>query len=129
MTMATSPTSGLSYSSVLEAISKWAAKHSNELTRADLNALKEVERRLQRMDTALQRMLSINENLCKKTLPEAHLDQASDVLSIRVPGSTETMKLKLNRADPNVPIGFDASAGVNAFTAGHASEGETQETS
>lgn len=116
MTNALVPTVELSFSPVLARISSWASSRDAALTAAHKDVVNEIVRRIQRLHTDLNRLLTINAELCGMELSEVQFDPATDTLSIRVDDATNSLRLR--RADPAVPIQMKQTVAVRAYHAG-----------
>jgi hypothetical protein len=116
MTASPAQVTAPSYIYVLTYISTWASTRDALLSSENRDAIKEILRRLERLESSLRRLLAINAELSSTQLPEFRFDPTTDTISIRMGEATRS--LKLNRADPNVPIRPVQSTAIAAYRAG-----------
>src|SRR5215467_940345 len=116
MTTSFVPPPGPSYESVLRQISTWVLARDAVLSPLNRDALKEIIRRIQRLDTDLNRLLEINAEFCSTNLPEFKFDPANDTISVRVGDATSS--IRLDRANRDVPIHIRESVAIGAYQAG-----------
>jgi hypothetical protein len=117
------PKLSLSYAPVLEALTAWNDVHSDRLSPNDIDTLREIERRIQRLQPALERLLQINAQLITDASPKVHLDQETDTISIQV--GDQVHSLKLNRANPDTPVSLRSIATTGAYRAGGVRSNDT----
>lgn len=84
------------------AVAEYAKRHGADLSPDDAQILLEVRRRLERLEQQAAELVEINNRMCAKQGLKVDFDSASDTIVFSVDGVEQ--RLKLNRADPNVPI-------------------------
>ena len=107
----------------MEALTAWHGIHCDSFSSNDIDTLREIARRIQRLQPALERLLQINAQLISETSPKVHLDQDTDTLSIQV--GDQIHSLKLNRAKPDTPVSLRGMATTGAYRAGAVSSNDT----
>lgn len=100
----------------IEAVAEYKEAHSSELLTVDIRVLSEISRRLERMGLQLSKLLEINDRLEFKCGIKVDFDQENDIIQFSF--GDEKQQIKLNRADPNVPITMDNLTLGGAYEAG-----------
>jgi hypothetical protein len=77
--------------------------------------LAEIEKRLFRLSDQFHRLMEINRELAEPEVPKIHFNAETDMLEFTV--GTQTMRLKLNRANADTPIGIGGSTAMAAYDA------------
>jgi hypothetical protein len=104
------------------ALNAYAERAGVQLDGAQLEALKEVRARLARLEPQYNDLLRLNEELLATDLrlPRTSFDPDTD--TITVGSGKDAIRIKLERADPAVPIEMRGSAVTAAYRAGGASD-------
>jgi hypothetical protein len=100
----------------IQAVSQYAEKHHSSLTPEHAEILLEIRRRLERLGAQATELMDINNRMWAKQEIKFDFDSATDMIVISV-GDTKR-RLKLNRADPNVPIQVRSLTAGSAYHAG-----------
>lgn len=109
----------------IESVSEFVGSHSSKLTPSQNKTLLEIKRRLERLDIQLRKLLEINEKLILKEDFKISFDQPNDTIVISMGGQEQRIKLK--RADPNIPITLNNLTRGSAYQAGSASSRDDEE--
>jgi hypothetical protein len=90
------------YRDAVRAIQAYRATRGPHLTQEQRETLDEVTRRIRRLDEQVGRLVNLNNRYLETEAPMTTFDPSTDTVTFRV-GDVQ-QSLKLNRADPNVPI-------------------------
>lgn len=116
---------GLQIKPAIHAIIGYMETHS-ELPHSQVQALREIKRRLERQEVQLRKLTKINDVLSSKNGIKVSFDQENDIVTFTV-GDVH-QQLKLNRADPNIPIAMDSLTSGTAYHAESTSPDEEEQT-
>lgn len=116
MTTPTSQATDPTFGTVLELIAAWPPARDAVLSSGNRDAIKEIVRRIDRLEAALHRLLAINAELCSTQLLDFQFDPTTETISVRLGDATSS--LKLNRADPNTPIQLRQHVAMAAYQSG-----------
>lgn len=105
----------LTFKTAIKSIVEFAKSNSSKLTPSQNQTLLEIKRRLERLDTQVVKLMEINEKLMLKEGFKIDFDQANDTVVISI-GNNE-QRIKLNRADPTIPITMDNLSRGSAYHA------------
>jgi len=83
------------------------------LLAADKETLDEVLRRLQRLNSQCGQLIKLNNTLIEQRAPQIRFDPDTDTVTYRM-GELEE-RVRLNRADPKVPIGMGTVTVAGAY--------------
>lgn len=109
----------------IEAISSFSGEHRAGLSPEDAQILLEVQRRLERLEGQVAELVAINNRLWAKQGLKVDFDPATDTITFSVGGVEQ--HLKLNRADPNVPIQMKGLTSGTAYHAGSSQPADEEE--
>ena len=103
----------------INALRHFRDKNKSRLSSENSETLDEIETRLLRLDTQYMELLKINDQLMESDplMVQAQFDPESDTLTFKA--GNEEFNLKLNRADPDIPIALDNTSIVSAYKAGN----------
>lgn len=87
-----------------------------ELPKNQAKHIKIIQRRLSRLDAMVGELIHINNRLNDQFSPIASHDPETDTVTLRV--GDQTVKMKLNRADPDTPTKLESVTTTGAYTAG-----------
>jgi hypothetical protein len=117
------------FRSLLKAASKYFESKASNQTAKQNEASAELKRRLRRLENDCNRLIKINNLLLDSQAAELSFDESSDSLVFTHRG--ESVSIKLNRADPSVPISIPGVAATSGYVAGAAKnekdESDTEE--
>lgn len=100
------------------AISSFAERHASDFSSDQQQTLLEVRRRLRRLEVLATELIEINNRLWSLSGLEVDFDPETETINMSFGG--ETRSLKINRADPNVPVKVDGQTSSSAYHAGAA---------
>lgn len=101
----------------LDAIVDFTESNSPKLTPSQNQTLLEVKRRLERLEVQVSTLMTINEKLILKEGFKTDFDPSTDTMTVSFGG--QEMKVKLRRADPNIPIKMRDLTRGSAYHAGN----------
>ena len=95
----------------IEALRLFREQRRDVLSSKNVETLREVETRLIRLDKQYKELLEINTQLMESDPRRirTHFDPESDTITVGF--KDQEIKIRLNRADPNVPLGVTESSG------------------
>jgi hypothetical protein len=96
----------------LDALARWSVARRANLAPEVIDTLREIERRIQRLQLDLDRLLEINAQLITATQPQFHLDQNTNTLSIQFGDLIHLIKMKPAKPDTTVSLHAVATTGV-----------------
>lgn len=105
-----------SYSPAIKALQKSQASKAHTASKAELETINEIARRLRRLDNQVGQLINTNNSLVQQRVPRTEFDPETDTVTTRI-GGVE-LKTKLRRADPNKPIQMRTLAVGGAYKAG-----------
>jgi hypothetical protein len=110
----------------IQAVAQFAERHQSDLSPQSAQVLLEIKRRLERLGVQAAELIGINNRIWAKQGFKVDFDSASDPVVFSVEGVEQRLKLK--RADPNVPIQMSRLTAGSAYHAGtsHPSDEEEQ---
>lgn len=94
---------------------RYVNKNIGEFTQEKKETANELKRRIKRLGNDYNRLIHINSILCEAKLPKVLFDETTDTMSITNKGVTQS--IKLNRADPNIPMKIVSSTAIGAYSA------------
>lgn len=100
----------------VQAVSEYSESHRADLSPEHAQVLLEIRRRLERLEAQAAELIDINNRIWTKEGLKFDFDSATDTIIFSVGGSEQ--RLKLNRADPNVPIQMVGGTSISAYDAG-----------
>lgn len=100
----------------ITAVREYSAAHMDELSPQQAQTLLEVERRLERLEVQAAELIEINNRLWAREGFGVSFDPESDTIIVSF-GDHE-QRLKLNRADPDVPMSMRLLSATSAYHAG-----------
>lgn len=106
------------FDQVIATVDRWTQCHVN-ISSTDRQATNEIQRRVERLQTSFARLTDINSRLMELAPLKTSFDASTDTL-VGSLGDLE-VRLKLNRADPEVPIKFTKLTEGVAYAAGQVS--------
>jgi len=109
----------------IQAVAGYAERHQGDLSPEDAQILLEITRRLERLGAEAVELIDINNRMWAKKGFKVDFDPSTDTVIVSVGGVEQRLKLK--RADPNVPIqmrGLTAGSGYHAGTSQPSDEEE-----
>lgn len=109
----------------IQTVSEYAEKHRADLTPEHAQILLEIRRRLERLGTQAAELIAINNRMWAKQGFRVDFDSATDMIVVSLGGMEQ--RLKLNRADPNVPIQMKGSAAASAYHAATSQPSDEEE--
>lgn len=98
------------------AVADYLERHKDTLAPDHAERLLESRRRLERLAVQAAELIDLNNRMCLRAPLAARLDRATDTLTLSVGGAE--VKLRLNRADPNVPVEVRGEAFSSGYHAG-----------
>jgi hypothetical protein len=109
----------------VQAVAQYAERHQGDLSPEHAQVLLEIRRRLDRLGAQAAELIDINNRIWVKQGFKVDFDPSTDTVIVSIEG--EEQRLKLKRADPNVPIqmkGLTAGSGYHAGTSQPSDEEE-----
>ncbi len=103
----------------LRAAIDFLARNGAQLTRDQTKAGDELKRRLRRHEADCNRLIKVNNALMDAELPRMTHDTATDTLTVTFGGVSQS--LKMNRANPDVPVELVNSAAIGTYKPGESS--------
>lgn len=91
-----------SFGPAIKALQSFKAFYTSKLSPVQQETITEVAQRLRRLENEVGRLMALNNRFIERRLPKVEFDPNTDIVTYRV-GAVE-QKVKLKRADPNVPI-------------------------
>lgn len=91
-------------------------RNASYLRESQMEAASELKRRIKRMEGDFNRLIKINNLLLEAEMPHLEFEESTDTITITNKGHSRS--IKLNRADPNVPIQLLGSTSIGAYKAG-----------
>jgi hypothetical protein len=101
-----------------KALVQYLNVRAGRLTVEQTEAGAEIKRRLERVENETNRLIQINNKLLDDEAPKIHFDESSDTLTLTFKGTAQS--IKLNRANPDVPVKLAGSTSIGAYVAGKA---------
>lgn len=111
-----------SYSRALTAFEKYKASRASKASPEETASLNEISRRLKRLENQVGELININNSMLATQVPQTEFDQDSDTVTFRWEGGEQ--KIKLKRADPNVPIQHRTVMAGGAYIPEHSGQDE-----
>ncbi len=109
----------------IDAVSNYVEKRGSGLSAEHAQTLLEIERRLERLGAQAADLILINNQLWSKQGFKVDFDAESDTVVFSFGG--EEQRLKLNRADPDVPIQMGGLTAASAYHAGKSEPSDAAE--
>lgn len=109
----------------IQAVSEYAERRHADLTPEHAQILLEIRRRLERLGAQAAELIDINNRMWAKQGFKVDFDPATDTIVFSVGGTEQ--RLKLNRADPNVPIQMTSLTAGSAYHAGTSQPSDEEE--
>jgi hypothetical protein len=109
----------------IQAVSEYLEKHRADLTPEHVEILLEISRRLERLGAQAAELIDINDCLWAKQGIKVDFDATTDTITYSVGGTQH--HLKLNRANPNVPIQIKGATAGSAYHAGESKSSDEEE--
>ncbi len=104
------------FTEVIEAVDRLAQLRETSSVPAQVQAVREIERRLRGLQSSYARLMSINAELMHKMPLKTTFDSASETYIASL--GDQELRIKLNRADPQVPIQMKRLTEGVAYLAG-----------
>jgi hypothetical protein len=82
------------------------------------SALAEIMWRIEELQHLYAELVEVNDALAARVLPKIRFDETTEEQVIFAADGTEMMRMKLNRADPNVPIKHRSQAMIGSYNVG-----------
>jgi hypothetical protein len=101
--------------SIYKVAVRFIGRMSGEFSQEQKEAANELKRRIRRLENDYNRLIHINSLLCEAKLPKIHFDETTGTMTVTNKGKTQS--IKLNRADPNIPVKIKGSTAIGAYTA------------
>ncbi len=111
---------------MLAQIPQWVSVRGSHLSSVNQDTLAEIVRRLERLDSTLRRLVEINAELCATAALQVSYDPESETLSAQMGNAVSSVKL--NRANPDVPIKFGPTSSLAAYRSGSSIKNESART-
>jgi hypothetical protein len=110
-----------------QAVAAYAERHQADLPPEHCEVLLEIGRRLERLGAQAVELIDINNRMWEKRGLKVDFDPSTDTFIASVGGVEQRLKVKVKRADPNVPLEIkDATAG-SVYHAGAAPASDEEE--
>ena len=111
-------TAAVSFPRAIDALRHFRKRSQETLSHLQIETLREIETRLLRLASQYDELLQINTQLMESDplRIRTSFDPSSGTLTFGV--GDEAIQIKLNRANPNIPICFDSESIVGAYTPG-----------
>lgn len=109
----------------IHAVSAYAEEHRADLSPEDAQIILEIRRRLERIEGQASELVAINNRMWAKQGFKVDFDHTTDTVTFSVGGVEQ--HLKLNRADPNVPIQMRGLTSGTAYHAGTSQPADEEE--
>jgi hypothetical protein len=102
----------------LDAVKRYREQKQNALKLQDIETLREIETRLLRLVTQFNELIQINKLLMESDPLRIHIHFDPSSETITFGNGDKSIHIKLNRADPNIPIARDNESVVGAYIPG-----------
>jgi hypothetical protein len=109
----------------IEAVADYVNANGDTLSSEHVEILLEVGRRLERLQTQAAELIEINNRMWDKQGFKVEFDAQTDTVIFSSQGVVQ--RLKLNRADPNVPIKMHNATASSAYHAGNSEPTDEEE--
>jgi len=106
----------------IKIVSKYVEVNESKFSQLQKEAGTELKRRIKRLENDCNRLTKINNMLLDTEQTTHSFDQESDTLTFTHRG--QSMSIKLNRADPEIPISIPGMAATSAYLAGASENSE-----
>ncbi len=94
---------------------KFLNHSSSLLSYEQLEAAKELKRRIKRMENDFNRLMQVNKLLCDAKIPKVHFDEHTSIITVTTERGSQS--IKLNRKDPNIPVKLLDSTAIGVYLA------------
>lgn len=111
----------------IQAVSGYVERRRTDLLPEQVEILLEIRRRLERLEAQAHKLIGINNRMSEKKRFNVDFNSSTDTIIISVGGKEQL--LKLNRADPNVPMQMRELVSGSAYHAGISQTSDEEEQS
>jgi hypothetical protein len=113
VTTIAAPSAPSSYGPVLVQLEEWRLRRTGQLTPSNFEALKEVRRRIERLESSLDRLMQLNHSLLTQLLPEITFDAETGTLTAKLGDAMSSIRFE--RANPDVPVQVGSIGSVATY--------------